>query len=64
MEITNTEHHVVRTQLEGVCQGLEIANVEHYVVRTQLKEIFQGIEYLTGVVYKAYIGSHGSMVGE
>ena len=39
----NMEHHVVQTQLEGVCKGLEIMNIEHCLVRTQLEGICQGV---------------------
>ena len=54
LEISNTEHHAVWTQLEGVRQGLQIVNGERHAVWAQLEGIHQGIEYLAGMVWKLY----------
>ena len=57
LEIANAEHHGVWAQLEGVLQGLEAANAEQQRMRGQLEGLCNALEYISGLAYKAYIGS-------
>ena len=57
LEIANAEHHVMQTQLEGVCQAWEAVNIELCSIGGQLGGINWGLEYLSGMVWKRYAGS-------
>ena len=61
LEIVNAEHHMMWTQLEGVCQAWDAMNIKLCSIGSQLGGSNQGLQYLAGMVWKRYAVTQGNL---